>query len=82
MKDLKDLFTRSYNLTQEILTLQEDLKELSNEFSYDKEYNVGGCPKKEVKKVMKAAIAKAKADDLQGKAEELNELQELQELYS
>jgi hypothetical protein len=61
---------------------QEDLKELVTEFAYDKEYNTEGFDKKDVKKIIKAAVAKAKEDDLKTKADELNELQEIQETYS
>jgi uncharacterized protein (UPF0335 family) len=82
MKDKQNLYSRAYQLAQEIITLQEDLKELKGEFSYDKEYNSDGFDKKEVTKIIKAAVAKAKADDLKTKAEELNELQEIQETYS
>lgn len=82
MKDKQNLYSRSYQLAQEIITLQEDLKELVTEFAYDKEYNTEGFDKKEVKKIIKAAVAKAKEDDLKTKADELNELQEIQETYS
>jgi uncharacterized protein (UPF0335 family) len=82
MKDKQNLYSRAYQLAQEIITLQEDLKELKGEFSYDKEYNTDGFDKKEVTKIIKAAVAKAKADDLKTKAEELNELQEIQKAYS
>lgn len=82
MKDKQNLYSRAYQLAQEIITLQEDLKELVTEFAYDKEYNTEGFDKKDVKKIIKAAVAKAKADDLKTKAEELNELQEIQETYS
>ena len=82
MKERQSLYNRAYQLAQEIITLQEDLKELKGEFSYDKEYNSDGFDKKEVAKIIKAAVAKAKADDLKTKAEELEELQEIQETYS
>lgn len=82
MKELQSLYSRAYQLAQEIITLQEDLKELAGEFTYDKEYNTEGFDKKEVAKIIKAAVAKAKADDLQGKADVLKELQDIQELYS
>jgi len=82
MKDKQNLYSRAYQLAQEIITLQEDLKELKGEFSYDKEYNTEGYDKKEVAKIIKAAVAKAKEDDLKTKADELNELQEIQETYS
>jgi uncharacterized protein (UPF0335 family) len=82
MKELQSLYSRAYQLAQEIITLQEDLKELAGEFSYDKECNTDGFDKKEVAKIIKAAVAKAKADDLQGKADVLKELQDIQEMYS
>ena len=82
MKDKQNLYSRAYQLAQEIITLQEDLKELVTEFAYDKEYNTEGFDKKEVKKIIKAAVAKAKEDDLKTKADELNELQFIQETYS
>lgn len=82
MKELKDLYTRSYQLEQELLTLQEDLKELRGEFVYHKEYNPSGYLKEEVVKTMKAAKAKAKQDNLQEKIEELTEIGEIQQMYS
>ena len=82
MKEKQSLYNRAYQLAQEIITLQEDLKEMKGEFSYDKEYNTDGFDKKEVTKIIKAAVAKAKADDLKSKADELEELQEIQETYS
>ena len=82
MKDKQNLYSRAYQLAQEIITLQEDLKELVTEFAYDKEYNTEGFDKKDVKKIIKAAVARAKEDDLKTKADELNELQEIQETYS
>lgn len=78
----QNLFDRAYQLEQEILTLTEDLKELKGEFVFHKEYNTSGFDKKEVEKIMKAAKAKVKQDDLKAKAEELNEIQQIQELYS
>lgn len=82
MKEKKSLFDRAYQLAQEAITNKEDTKELIGEFTYDKEYNQDGFDKNEVKDIVKAAQAKAKADDLLGKAEEFKKLQELQDLYS
>ena len=65
MKDKQNLYSRAYQLAQEIITLQEDLKELVTEFAYDKEYNTEGFDKKDVKKIIKAAVAKAKEDDFE-----------------
>lgn len=82
MKEKQALFDRTYQLEQEILTLQEDLKELKGEFVYHKEYNTDGFDKDEVAKIQKAAKAKAKSDDLKAKADELNEIQQIQDTYS
>ena len=81
-KNPQDLYNRTYQLEQELLTLKEDIGELKNEFVFHKEYNVGGLDKETVKKVMKAAKAKAAQDNLIEKIEELEELQEIQETYS
>lgn len=82
MKELQSLYSRAYQLAQEIITLQEDLKELTGEFTYEKDFNTEGFEKNVVKNIVKAAVAKAKQDDLQGKADVLKELQDIQEMYS
>lgn len=82
MKEKQSLYNRAYQLAQEAITDKEDMKELSGEFTYDKEYNTDGFDKSEVKEIIKAAVAKAKQDDLKAKAEELSKLQEIQEMYS
>ena len=82
MKDKQSLYSRAYQLAQEIITLQEDLKELKGEFSYDKEYNTDGFDKKEVSKIIKAAVASAKQDNLENKSEELLELVSIIESYA
>ena len=82
MKEKQSLYDRTYQLEQEILTLQEDLKELKGKFVYHKEYNTDGFDKDEVAKIQKAAKAKAKSDDLKAKADELNEIQQIQDTYS
>lgn len=82
MKEKQALFDRTYQLEQEILTLQEDLKELKGEYTYEKEYNTDGYPKADVVDIMKAAKAKVKQDDLMAKADEFNKLQEIQDMYS
>lgn len=81
MKDKQNLYSRAYQLAQEIITLQEDLKELKGEFSYDKEYNTDGFDKKEVAKIIKAAVAAAKQDNLESKSEELLELASIIDNY-
>ena len=67
----KQLFDRAINVEREILALQEDLKELKSEFTYHQDHNTQGLDKEEVGKVMKAAKAAAKEDDLDAKIEEL-----------
>ena len=78
----QELFQRTYNLESEINMLMEDLKEVKSEFSYDKDMNTSGLHKDEVKKIMKAAKSKVKMDNLREKADELNEIAEIQEKYS
>ena len=73
----KQLFDRAIAVEREILTLQEDLKELKCEFTYHQEHNTQGLDKEEVVKVMKAAKAAAKQDDLKAKIEELTLIEEL-----
>ena len=78
VQDMKrDLFNRTYNLEQEIVQAKELQKELKGEFEYHKEMNTSGLEKDVVKKVMKAAVAKAKQDQLEQKANDLLELNEL-----
>jgi len=57
-------------------------EELRSEFTYHAEHNAGGRDKDEVKKIMKAAKSKVKMDNLREKADELNEIAEIQEKYS
>ena len=78
VQDMKrDLFNRTYNLEQEVVQAKELQKELKGEFEYHKEMNTSGLEKGVVKKVMKAAVAKAKQDQLEQKANDLLELNEL-----
>ena len=78
----KELFTRIFNLECEVLNAQELQKEVKEEYSYDRDMNVNGIPKDEVAKLIKAAKAAAKENDLKEKAKELLELDELVEEYS
>ena len=78
VQDMKrDLFNRTYNLEQEVVQAKELQKELKGEFEYHKELNTSGLEKEIVKKVMKAAVAKAKQDQLEQKANDLLELNEV-----
>ena len=78
VQDMKrDLFNRTYNLEQEVVQAKELQKELKGEFEYHKEMNTSGLEKDVVKKVMKAAVAKAKQDQLEQKANDLLELNEI-----
>lgn len=72
----KNLFDRAITTEREILASQEDLKELKSEFTYHQEHNTQGLDKEEVVKVMKAAKAAAKQDDLEAKIEELTYINE------
>ena len=67
----KQLFDRAINVERDILALQEDLKQLKGEFTYHQDHNTQGLDKEEVVKVMKAAKAAAKQDDIEAKIEEL-----------
>lgn len=78
----QELFQRAYNLESEINMLKEDLKEIKSEFTYHAELNTSGLDKDEVKKIMRAAKAKVAMDNLRDKADELNEIAEIQEKYS
>lgn len=82
LKDPKELYNRTYQLEQELITLKEDLKELRVEFVAHKEFNPGGLDKELVKKIQKAAKAQAAQDNLRDKADELNEIAEIQDKYS
>lgn len=73
----RELFNRTYNLEQEIVQAKELQKELKGEFEYHKELNSSGLEKEVVKKVQKAAVAKAKQDQLEKKANDLLELNEI-----
>lgn len=73
----RELFNRTYNLEQEIVQAKELQKELKGEFEYHKETCTNGLEKDVVKKVMKAAVAKAKQDQLEQKANDLLELNEI-----
>jgi len=72
----KNLFDRAITVERDILALQEDLKELKGEFTYHQDHNTQGIDKDEVTKVMKAAKAAAKEDDLEAKIEELTFISE------
>ena len=72
-----DLFRRTYNLEQEIIQAKELQKDLKDEFTYHKELNTSGLHKDVVKKVIRAAKAKASQDDLKTKAAELVEIDEI-----
>lgn len=72
-----DLFRRTYNLEQEVIQAKELQKDLKDEFTYHKELNTSGLDKDVVKKVIRAAKAKASQDDLKTKAAELVEIDEI-----
>lgn len=57
MTDLnkENLYTRAKALYQEVITLEQDLEALSDEFTFVKEDNESGLEKKLVKATLKAA---------------------------
>lgn len=63
MSDLqkqKELFQRAVQINTEKLVLAQDLKSLKDEFTFDKDANVGGLSKDDVKNITKAAALHAK----------------------
>lgn len=82
LKDPKDLYARAYQLSQELITLKEDLSELKNEFTFHKEFCKGGLDKSVVALTIKAAKARAQQDNLNDKISELEEIQGIIENYS
>lgn len=55
LKSYTDLYTRAKALYQEVVTLEQDIEALGEEFTADKETNAGGLDKKVVKSTLKAA---------------------------
>jgi len=51
----EDLYHKAKVVYQEVVTLEQDLDQLGEDFTFDKETNTGGLDKKEVKAIMKAA---------------------------
>ena len=78
----KELFQKAYQVESELAMLKDDLKDIKSTFTYHKEHNISGLDKDVVKKVMRAAKAKAAQDNLRDKADELNEIAAIQDKYS
>lgn len=55
MTQQNDLYEKAKNIFREIITLEEDVEQLAQDYTYDKETNTGGIDKKEVKSILKAA---------------------------
>jgi hypothetical protein len=74
----KDLFNRAVQINTEKLVLAQDLKSLKDEFTYDKDANIGGLSKDQVKNITKAAAlhAKEQFEAFTGEAKALMELYE------
>lgn len=51
----KELFEKAKNLYREIVTLEEDVDQLAEDYTFDKENNESGLDKKIVKDTLKAA---------------------------
>mgnify|MGYP001191692027 FL=1 len=79
----KELFERAVNTYRGLITYQEDLKQLQDDFTYDKDLNTNGMDKKDVKRIMSAAklFAEESSDKAEAKVSELKEvLDTMQEL--
>lgn len=55
MSKQSELYTRAKALYQEVITLEQDIEALGEEFTYVKEENESGIDKKIVKATLKAA---------------------------
>lgn len=74
----KELFDRATNLLIEKMVLDNDIKELKEQFTYHKDHNTSGISKDDVKLIMKAAAlnAKEKYEEYTGEAKALMDLYE------
>lgn len=74
MNKEKELFDRLVSLKREIVTLELDIKQLVEDFTYSKDNENGELEKDVVKEIVKCADIKAK--ELFGKFEEENRKRE------
>lgn len=58
----QDLYTRLATLFGEVIVLNEDIKQLKKDFTFDKKSNLDGLPKQDVAETAGAAKIKAQND--------------------
>lgn len=76
----KDLYERLANLYGEVMVLNEDIKQLKKDFTYNAKENPTGLPKEDVAETDGAAKLKAKNDYEEKRAKALAVFQKFEEL--
>lgn len=76
----ENLFNRAKNIFTEVITLENDVDALIDEFTYDEDENPSGIDKKEVRAVVKAAEVYAR-NNVEKVEEKIAREQEFLELY-
>lgn len=76
----ENLFNRAKNVFTEVITLEQDVDALINEFTYDEDENPSGIDKKEVRAVVKAAEVYAR-NNVEKVEDKIAREQEFLELY-
>lgn len=76
----ENLFNRAKNVFTEVITLEQDVDALINEFTFDEEENPNGMDKKEVRAVVKAAEVYAR-NNVEKVEEKIAREQEFLDLY-
>lgn len=76
----ENLFNRAKNIFTEVITLENDVDALIDEFTYDEDENPSGIDKKEVRAVVKAAEVHAR-NNVEKVEEKIAREQEFLELY-
>ena len=76
----ENLFNRAKNVFTEVITLEQDVDALINEFTFDEEENPNGMDKKEVRAIVKAAEVYAR-NNVEKVEEKIAREQEFLDLY-
>lgn len=76
----ENLFNRAKNVFTEVITLEQDVDALINEFTFDEDENPSGIDKKEVRAVVKAAEVYAR-NNVEKVEEKIAREQEFLDLY-
>ena len=76
----ENLFNRAKNVFTEVITLEQDVDALIDEFTFDEEENPNGMDKKEVRAVVKAAEVYAR-NNVEKVEEKIAREQEFLDLY-